>query len=750
MISEQAEKYIKKLIKPRITHFEASPGQWSISIRFNPEIDEQYIKRIELFVCDRFGDATFHFPIDTVTKDDDEFWVAKVLVQLSSVQQHFFNREFWDFFVSVPVDQSLLNQVYAELDVDQIDEAEKVSDLGVNAEVESCKLNIRLRAVKPLQPLDLFSLYDEEKDKMLVPFYTKKKALSLRVEEVHVMARIDHAAISRHFMLNLEGHVVFPIADVLSKPDVQKKLMLVNSDEEVIAEWRAENIERLDLTEAAQSLGRNYDWAGFSLAIDLKPIASQFSDVSEPTYLYFRLELTHNKNGMLFSERPVRILARQKVITGRHIIKMDGLKKSLTVKRNRNNSLAFRIAPYTLADAAKGKVRRGLNRVKKSKAFTAVYHRTFQLLSHLPVKQNLVMFESFFGRQYSCNPRAIYEYMRDHYPEYQLVWSANGNYTELFEQHQLPYVKRFSLKWLMLMTRANYWVTNVRLPLWMSKPKHTVYLQTWHGTPLKRLALDMEEVHMPGTNTEKYKRNFLAESSRWDYLISPNAYSSEIFSRAFGFENTMIESGYPRNDFLYQKNNRETIDTIKDRCGLPRDKKVILYAPTWRDNQFYGKGRYRFELDLDLQRMKENLGKDYIIIMRMHYLIADQLDLSEYDGFAYDFSHYEDISELYMISDLLITDYSSVFFDFANLKRPMVFFTYDIEDYRDHLRGFYFEFEQKAPGPLVTTTEGVIQAIHDIEASGFAVSDRFDAFFEKFCSLESGHSSEKVVKTVFK
>ncbi|GEB76515.1 CDP-glycerol glycerophosphotransferase family protein [Sporolactobacillus inulinus] len=747
MISEQAEKQIKKIMKPRITHFNASPNDWTLTIRFDPMANEEYIKRMEVHLCDRFGDESFSAPIRSVERDENDYWSAQAVLALEPIQQTLFKRDYWDFFIKVPIDQPLLGQVYAELDEVDADASASIHQSDPNGTVA---LAIRLQAVGKRQFLDVFSIYNEVNDQMLIPYYTGRKCLSLRVEAVHVMSRIDRVAMSRNFMLTLEGHVVFPFSDVLSRPDIQKKISLVNTDEEIIAEWRAENVERLDLTEQAKSLGRNYDWAGFSLVLDLKSIATQIADAEEPTLLYFRMELTHKKNGMLFTEHPVRILARRKVITGRHIIKLNGLKKSLIVKRNCNHSLVFRIAPYTLRDAVKRKVRRGIGRVRKSKALTAVYHRLFQTLSHLPQKKNLVMFESFFGRQYSCNPRAIYEYMKDHCPEYQLVWSANANYIDLFEQHQLPYVKRFSLKWLMLMTRANYWVTNVRLPLWMSKPKDTIYLQTWHGTPLKRLAMDIEEVHMPGINTEKYKRDFLAETARWDYLISPNAYSSEIFARAFGFENEMIESGYPRNDFLYKSNNKETIDAIKDRVGLPKDKKVILYAPTWRDNQFYGKGRYRFELDLDLQRMRESLGEDYVLIMRMHYLIADHLDLSEFEGFAYDFSHHEDIRELYLISDLLITDYSSVFFDYANLKRPMLFFTYDIEDYRDHLRGFYFDFEKKAPGPLVLTTDELIQAVKKIAESGFAVSDHFDEFYQKFCSLETGHSAEKVVKSVFK
>src|SRR5699024_3059494 len=145
------------------------------------------------------------------------------------------------------------------------------------------------------------------------------------------------------------------------------------------------------------------------------------------------------------------------------------------------------------------------------------------------------------------------------------------------------------------------------------------------------------EVHMPGTTTKKYKRNFIKESSNWDYLISPNRYSTEIFRRAFQFDRRMIESGYPRNDYLYVSNNEKTINTLKTKYGLPLDKKIILYAPTWRDNQFYGKGRYKFDLALDLQHMREILGNDYIVILRMHYLVAENFDLTPYEGFAYDF-----------------------------------------------------------------------------------------------------------------
>ena len=381
------------------------------------------------------------------------------------------------------------------------------------------------------------------------------------------------------------------------------------------------------------------------------------------------------------------------------------------------------------------------------KMLTSAYKLAFTVASKLlQVDHRLVMFESFLGKQYSCNPRAIYEYLQSHHPEYKMYWSVDKRYTKAFEEAGVPYIHRFSIPWLFKMTRARFWVTNSRLPLWIPKPKHTIYLQTWHGTPLKKLAADMKEVHMPGTDTESYKKNFLAESSKWDYLISPNAYSTEIFARAFDVHPTkIIETGYPRNDILYNGNNRDTIDSLKKQMNVPLDKKVILYAPTWRDDEFYSKGKYKFDLQLNLDKMREKLGQEYVILLRLHYLISENLDLSEYEGFAYNFSGYSDISHLYLVSDVILTDYSSVFFDYANLKRPMLFYVYDLDNYRDKLRGFYFDFEKTAPGPLVKTTDEVITNILSLDYSG----TKMDAFYDQFCSIEDGEASRRVVEKVF-
>ena len=383
------------------------------------------------------------------------------------------------------------------------------------------------------------------------------------------------------------------------------------------------------------------------------------------------------------------------------------------------------------------------------KKLKKAYNRLFRIVRRLPPQKNAIVFESFLGKQYSCNPRAIYEYLQQHHPHFRMVWSVDKEFTDYFEKNNIPYVQRYSLRWLFRMARAEYWVTNSRLSLWLPKPKHTTYVQTWHGTPLKKLAGDMEEVHMPGTTTAKYKRNFFKESGKWNVLISPNAYSSEIFKRAFLFDKRLIESGYPRNDYLYTHNNPQMIASLKKQYGIPLDKKVLLYAPTWRDNQFYEAGRYKFDLDLDLQQLRQQLGKDYVIILRMHYLVAENFDLTPYAGFAFDFSKDVDIRDLYLISDTLITDYSSVFFHYANLQRPIIFYMYDIEQYRETLRGLYFDIEQQAPGPIVRTTEEVIAAIQQFAENNFAVPDSFASFYERFCYLEDGEATRRVVEQVF-
>lgn len=386
-----------------------------------------------------------------------------------------------------------------------------------------------------------------------------------------------------------------------------------------------------------------------------------------------------------------------------------------------------------------------ITRIKKNRLFLFLFKTTFTVIGLLPKKKKLMMFESFHGRQYSDSPRAIYEYMSNNYPDYKLIWSIDKRSLKLFKSLEVPFIQRFTLKWFFTKPRAKYWINNVRLPKWMPRPRGTVYVQTWHGTPLKKLGLDIEEVHMPGTQTTKYRENIISESKNWSFLVSPNRYSSDIFRDAFGYNGEIIESGYPRNDVLYT-GDKKLVDEIKMKLEIPIDKKVILYAPTWRDDDFHKVGQYKFSFQFDLNKMKERFGSEFVLLTRMHYLVAESFDFTAYEDFVKDVSSYPDIAELYLVSDMLITDYSSVFFDYANLNLPIIFYMYDLFDYRDRLRGFYFDIEDEKPGPIVENEQDLFDAIEFAAENGHVSTNAFNEFYEKFCYLEEGISSKRIVE----
>lgn len=363
-----------------------------------------------------------------------------------------------------------------------------------------------------------------------------------------------------------------------------------------------------------------------------------------------------------------------------------------------------------------------------------------------PIEENWVMFETFMGKSYADSPKYIYEYLAKNYPgKYKFIWVLNDTKTKL------PYdgivIKRFSRKYAYYLAKSKYFVFNIRQPLWFRKREEQVFLETWHGTPLKRLAFDQEEVTAASPT---YKSQFYRQKQEWDYLIAANKFSSDVFKSCFMYDGHMLESGYPRNDLLYAPNKDDIANQIKDKLNIPKDKKTILYAPTWRDDEYYGKGQYKFQLTLDLEMLKRELGDEYVILLRTHHYIADALDVTGLEDFAYNVSKYDDITEIYLISDILITDYSSVFFDYANLKRPMLFFTYDLDKYRSILRGFYIDMETELPGPLVYTSEEVVDKIKNIDSLNNQYASKYDEFYNRFCDIDDGNASKRVVEEVFK
>ena len=354
--------------------------------------------------------------------------------------------------------------------------------------------------------------------------------------------------------------------------------------------------------------------------------------------------------------------------------------------------------------------------------------------------RDVAVFSSFSGRQFSGNPRAIYAEMRRRNPDLDYVWLTDeGQFEEPAGSRLLMQGSRAHYEAL---ARARYVVCDDLLPSWFRKRAHQICLQTGQGTPLKRVGLDIERPQF--ARGLIYPDLIRKAAADWDYLLSQNAYSTPVFRRAFDFRGQIMETGYPRNDLLRHPRRDEIAADVRARLGLPADRKVILYAPTWRDDAPPQYGGYRFSLKLDLDAMARSLGQDHVVLLRMHSKIRGGWGARP-AGCVLDVTAYPDMAELLLITEILITDYSSVMFDFANTGRPMLFFTYDLEHYRDQLRGFYFDFQAEAPGPLLATSAELIAAVRDIDRVAASYQQAQAAFIAKFCPLDDGHAAERVV-----
>ena len=458
--------------------------------------------------------------------------------------------------------------------------------------------------------------------------------------------------------------------------------------------------------------------------------------ISAFTRTYAR-KIARDKNDLWRTKRLVALSEAMQKIDSSLIDKLKGYKKRI-VKALLTGNL-WKLRTYTTFHLAYKK----LKKIHKKRRVLS-YYLYEHYFTKLSVKENWVLCESFFGKSYSDSPKYIYEYLCKNYPgKFRFIWVVNN-------RTKIPYhptkVKRFSIRYAYYLARCKYNVFNVRQPEWVRKRKGNVFLQTWHGTPLKKLVFDQEEVMAA---SPLYKAQFYKQSRIWDYLVSANHYSTNAFRSAFLYDKEVLEYGYPRNDLLYNPNKDEIAAQIRGRLQIPEGKKTILYAPTWRDDEYYGRGEYKFTLKLNLRLLKKELGDEYIVLLRTHYFIANNLDISGVEDFVVNVSKYDDITELYLISDLLITDYSSVFFDYANLKRPILFYTYDLDKYRDIMRGFYLDIEKDVPGPILFTDEEVVDAIKNIDTISDEYKEKYHEFYEKYCSLEDGHASEKVAKRVF-
>jgi CDP-glycerol glycerophosphotransferase (TagB/SpsB family) len=343
--------------------------------------------------------------------------------------------------------------------------------------------------------------------------------------------------------------------------------------------------------------------------------------------------------------------------------------------------------------------------------------------------ENAIYFESFYGRAACDNPLGIDRVIAREHPEIRRYWSvADGSVAVPPGAIRLI---EGSAQWWRVRAAARVLVVNDWLRWYFHRRPHQHVLQTWHGTMLKKLARDRPDM------SRRRRFAVLRQARRWDALLAQNPYSAEIFRTSYAFRGPIWTTGYPRNDVFV---DAARTAAVRAAVGLPSGSRAVLYTPTWRDD------RDEMVDYLDLPAFAESLPADHVLLVRGHSrTLAFGQDVQAER--LIDVTSYPDVADLMLAADLLVTDYSSVMFDFAATGKPMVFYTPDIAHYGDVLRGFYFDLLADAPGPVVTTGDELRAAIADPRSAEYA--PKYAAWRAKFTPNDDGHAAERVVARLF-
>ena len=344
-----------------------------------------------------------------------------------------------------------------------------------------------------------------------------------------------------------------------------------------------------------------------------------------------------------------------------------------------------------------------------------------------PEPADAVFFESFYGQNASCNPRAIDRAIAELRPATERYWSTVDASVEVPEG--AIRIIEGSEEWWRVRGAARLLVVNDWLRKRYKKRRHQKVLQTWHGTPLKKIALSRPNVGL------RTRIATVLERARWDILLAQNPHSAAILRKAYAFFGPVWEEGYPRDDVLVDGDSA----AIRARLGIPADVTVLLYAPTWRDD------RPEHIDHLDVAAFTDDLGPGYLTLIRGHSrTLRPGRDVQASN--VLDVTGYPDVSELFLVADALITDYSSVMFDFSVTGKPVFFFAPDIDHYREQLRGFYFDLDAVALGPVVQQADKLVALVKDRERVTEMYANKYAAWQARFNPRDDGGAAVRVVR----
>lgn len=348
-----------------------------------------------------------------------------------------------------------------------------------------------------------------------------------------------------------------------------------------------------------------------------------------------------------------------------------------------------------------------------------------------PIRKNLVVFSSYYGRAVSDSPAAISEALHKKCPEADIVWLLKDPENAMLPDGVRAVDINSKRRYTVLM-EAKVWVDNCRKGARI-KRRGQYYMQTWHGFALKRIEKDAE-ASLPPDYPEYAKR----DSRQCDLIVSNSRFMTDIYRRSFWYDGEIAEYGSPRNDLFFTENNG-LCESVFFKFGLERDRHFVLYAPTFRADKSLEP--YRIDPEKLLCACEKRFGGKWTLAVRLHPNVDDKSEgLFNYDGErVIDATHYPDMAELMLAADMLITDYSSCMFDFALGKKPCFQFATDIEAYKND-RNFYIPIDE-LPFALCRSNDGLKEAVESFDDEEY--QKRLDEFFERYGIIEDGKAAER-------
>jgi CDP-glycerol glycerophosphotransferase len=402
--------------------------------------------------------------------------------------------------------------------------------------------------------------------------------------------------------------------------------------------------------------------------------------------------------------------------------------------------LGFRVSGFarrTLGAVARRAVRSA--RTMARYAREAVFRSYYRVQLRLPVDRSLALYAAYWYRGYACNPAAIYAKARELTPGVRGVWVVRRDKAGTMPQG-VEYVVAGSLRYYRMLARARWMINNVNWPNYVVKRPGSTHLMTHHGTPLKVMGLDQQAY--PGGVQDADFAGQMRRADRWDYSITANTFTTQMWERAYPCRYETLETGYPRNDQLANA-TAEDVARARANLGIAPGDRVVLYAPTHREHH------PGYHPPFEPAELVEAVGPDGLLLVRSHYFhdrARSQATRRDSERIR-DVSGHPSVEELYLAADVLVTDYSSLMFDYAVLDRPIIIYAPDWQAYK-LVRGVYFDITTEPPGAVAMTFTDLLDLFRTGVVDDDAAAKARSQFRRRFCALEDGRAAERVVRRV--